>query len=110
MPVKVVPPVVMDEMPSPAGKPDIGPLTIMSGFMTKKARSLNRWKQRWWQLMDDGYLFYFKSDSRMKKVLGQIDIARTCYDVRLGSDQCRVNFPRAAPNCCCISFAVLKRT
>ncbi len=77
--------------------------------MTKKTRSLNRWKQRWWQLMDNGYIFYFKSDCRLK-VLGQIDIARTCYDVRLGSDQCRVDFPRAAPSCCCISFAVLKRT
>ena len=97
MPVKVVPPVVLEEKPS-SGKPDIGPLTVMSGFMTKKTRSLNRWRQRWWQLMDNGYLFYFKTDSRMK-VLGEIDIARTCYDVRLGSDKCtRINFPRAAPS------------
>jgi hypothetical protein len=76
--------------------------------MTKKGRTLNRWKQRWWQLLDNGYLFYFKSDDRLK-ILGQVDIARSCYDVRLGSQKCRVNFPRAAPSCCCISFAVLKR-
>lgn len=107
MPVKVVPPVLITKQ-SLTTKQQIGPITIMSGFMTKKGRTLNRWKQRWWQLLDNGYLFYFKSDDR-HKILGQIDIARTCYDVRLGSEKCRVAFPRAAPSCCCISFAVLKR-
>ena len=107
MPARVVPPVDMtDYHPE---KMDIGPLVIMSGFVTKKTRSLNRWKQRWWQLLDNGYLLYFKSDDRVK-LLGQIDIARTCYDVRLGSEKCRVKFPQAAPSCCCFSFAVLKRT
>ena len=107
MPAKIVPPVVRKE--SIPDKANIGPITVMSGFMTKKTRSLNRWKHRWWQLLDNGYLFYFKSDDRLK-LLGQIDIARTCYDVRHGSDKCQVTFPRAAPTCCCISFAVLKRT
>ena len=107
MPVKVVPPVLITKQ-SLTTKEQIGPITVMSGFMTKKGRTLNRWKQRWWQLMDNGYLFYFKSDDRLK-FLGQVDIARTCYDVRLGSEKCRVAFPRAAPSCCCISFAVLKR-
>ena len=108
MPVKVVPPVLMAEKKSPS-KHDIGPITVMSGFMTKKTRSFNRWKQRWWQLMDNGLLCYYKNDDHLK-LLGQIDIARTCYDVRLGSDKCNVEFPRAAPSCCCISFTVLKRT
>lgn len=107
MPVKVVPPVLMMQQSLSTQQP-IGPLTIMSGFMTKKARTLNRWKQRWWQLLDNGFLFYFKSDKRLK-ILGQIDIARTCYDVRFGSEKCRMVFPRAAPSCCCISFSVLKR-
>lgn len=107
MPVKVVPPVLLTQQLL-STKQQVGPITVMSGFMTKKGRTLNRWKQRWWQLLDNGYLFYFKSDDRLK-ILGQIDIARTCYDVRLGSGKCRVAFPRAAPSCCCISFAVLKR-
>lgn len=107
MPVKVVPPVLLSNRQI-SSKQEIGPLVLMSGFMTKKTRSLNRWKQRWWQLLDNGFLFYFKNDDRVK-ILGQIDIARTCFDVRLGSDKCRVSFPRAAPSCCCISFAVLKR-
>lgn len=106
MPLKVVPPVEVDAFPS---KYAIGPVCVMSGFMTKKTRSLRRWKQRWWKLMDNGYLFYFKEDSDAK-ILGQVDIARTCYDVRLGSEKCHVHFPRATPSCCCISFAVLKRT
>lgn len=108
MPVKVVPPVLVNQK-SLVSKQHIGPITVMSGFMTKKSRTLNRWKQRWWQLLDNGYLFYFKSDDRLK-VLGQVDIARSCYDVRLGATECRVSFPRAAPSCCVISFAVLKRT
>lgn len=107
MPVKVVPPVLITQQ-SLSSKQNIGPITVMSGFMTKKGRALNRWKQRWFQLLDNGYLFYFKSDDRLR-ILGQIDIARTCYDVRLGSEKCRVTFPRAAPSCCCIYFAVLKR-
>lgn len=105
--IKVVPPVIMDE--SINLKPDIGPIVLMSGFLTKRTRTLNRWKQRWWQLLDNGLLIYFKNDERIK-LLGEIDIARTCYDVRLGADKCHVSFPRVAPSCCCISFAVLKRT
>ncbi len=106
MPMKIVPPVVREE--ESTDKFDIGPLVLMSGFMTKRTRTLNRWKQRWWQVLDNGFLLYYKSDDR-SKLLGQIDIARTCYDVRLGSERCQVEFPRAAPSCCCISFAVLKR-
>ena len=105
--VKIVPPVIMDE--SVQLRPDIGPIVVMSGFLTKRTRTLNRWRQRWWQLLDNGVLLYFKNDDRIK-LLGEIDIARTCYDVRLGAKKCGVSFPRVAPSCCCISFAVLKRT
>lgn len=108
MPMKVVPPVLTADRRA-VSKHDIGPISVMSGCMTKKTRSFNRWKQRWWQLMDNGFLFYFKDDNHLK-ILGEIDIARTCYDVRLGSEKCHTLFPRAAPSCCCISFAVLKRT
>ena len=70
---------------------------------------MNRWTRRWWQLMDDGTLLYFKSEDRLK-LLGEIDIARTCYDVRFGADSCKMAFPRSIPTCCCFAFSVLKRT
>ena len=38
------------------------------------------------------------------------DIMKTCYDVRLGAEHCRVPFPRLVPSGCCFSFSVLKRT
>lgn len=91
-------------------KPSMGPMVLMSGFMTKRTRTMNRrWKQRWWQLLDNGLLLYFQTDKRIK-LLGEIDIGRTCYDVRHGAKNCGIVFPRVAPSCCCISFAVLKRT
>lgn len=107
MPVKkVVPPVVIADKPA---KPNIGPLVVMSGFLTKKNRTLNRWRQRWWQLLDSGMLLYYNNDDRVKQ-LGQIDIAHSCYDVKLGRENCHVSFPRVAPSCCCLSFTVLKRS
>lgn len=105
---KVVPPVITPDKNTNA-KLNIGPLVLMSGFLTKKNRTLNRWKQRWWQLLDNGMLYYYNSDDRLKR-LGQIDIAHSCYDVKLGSENCRVTFPRVAPSCCCLSFTVLKRS
>lgn len=94
----------------PPEKVKLGPLVLMSGFMTKRTRSLNRWKQRWWQLMDDGILYYYKSDDHPKKLLGKIDVGKTCYEVKLGAEICRVKFPQAVPSCCCFCFAVLSRT
>ena len=38
------------------------------------------------------------------------DITKTCYDVRLGAEHCRVPFPRAVSSGCCFAFSVLKRT
>ena len=107
MSVKVVPPVVIADK---ATKPIMGPLVVMSGFLTKRNRKLNRWRQRWWQLLDSGILLYYNGDDRAKQ-LGQIDIAHSCYDVKLGRENCpRVSFPRVAPSCCCLSFTVLKRS
>ncbi len=104
---KVVPPVVIADK---ATKPIMGPLVVMSGFLTKRNRKLNRWRQRWWQLLDSGILIYYNSDDRAKQ-LGQIDIAHSCYDVKLGRENCPgVSFPRVAPSCCCLSFTVLKRS
>ena len=104
---KVVPPVVIADK---ATKPIMGPLVVMSGFLTKRNRKLNRWRQRWWQLLDSGILLYYNSDDRAKQ-LGQIDIAHSCYDVKLGRENCPgVSFPRVAPSCCCLSFTVLKRS
>ena len=111
MPVKkVVPPVVVGERPATTkiAKPS-GPLVLMAGFLTKRNRRLNRWRQRWWKLMDNGMLLYYSSDDCSKQ-LGQIDIARSCYEVKFGSENCRVTFPRVAPSCCCFSFTVLKRS
>ena len=89
--------------------PAMGPAIVASGYLVKRTRSLNRWKKRWWQLTDDGTLVYFKSEERTK-ALGEIDVARSCYEVRFGADQCKVDFPGAVPECCCFSFSVLKRT
>ncbi len=85
------------------------PSMLLSGYLTKRTRSLNRWVKRWWQLLDDGTLIYFKSDDRVK-LLGEIDIGRTCYDVRLGAQHCKAPFPRAVAPGCCFAVSVLKRT
>ena len=90
-------------------KPHMGPLVVMSGFLTRKNRTLNRWKQRWWQLLDSGMLLFYKNDDRAK-LLGKIDIAHSCYDVKFGRENCKITFPRVAPSCCCFSFTVLKRS
>lgn len=105
---KEVPPVVIVDKFN-GMKPNIGPLVVMSGFLTRKNRTFNRWKQRWWQLHDNGMLFYYKNDNR-GKLLGQIDVAHTCYDVKIGRENCNIPFPRVAPSCCCFSFTVLKRS
>ena len=95
--------------PVRARTPVMGPAILVSGYLAKRTRTLGRWKKRWWQLTDDGTLLYFKSEDRTK-ALGEIDVARSCYDVKFGTDQCKVEFPRAVPSCCCFSFSVLKRT
>ena len=87
----------------------LGPAILVSGFLTKRTRTMNRWTRRWWQLLDDGTLLYFKSEERTT-LLGQIDIGQSCYDVRLGAETCKVIFPRVVPSCCCFAFSVLKRT
>ena len=99
----------MAKIPVRASTPEMGPIILVSGYLSKRTRGLGRWKKRWWQLTDDGTLLYFKSDERTK-VLGEIDLARSCYDVKYGADQCKIEFPRAVPSCCCFSFSVLKRT
>ena len=87
----------------------MGPAILASGYLVKRTRSLGRWKKRWWQLTDDGTLIYFKGEERTK-ALGEIDVGRSCYEVRFGADQCKADFPAAVPDCCCFSFSVLKRT
>ncbi|XP_064394257.1 uncharacterized protein LOC135341591 [Halichondria panicea] len=87
----------------------IGPLVVMSGYLTKKARSMKRWLHRWFQLLDNGILQYYQNDKK-EKMLGEIDIGRTCYDVRQGTKNCGISFPTVAPRCCCFWFTVLKRT
>ena len=82
---------------------------MVSGYLAKRTRGFGRWKKRWWQLTDDGMLLYFKSEDRTK-ALGEINISRCCYDVKFGAHQCKIDFPRAVPSCCCFSFSVLKRT
>lgn len=54
-------------------------------------------------------LLYFKNESRCK-LLGEIDIGGSCYDVCLGADKIKVSFPATIPANCCFSFSVLKRT
>ena len=99
----------MAKVPVRASTPEMGPAILASGYLTKRTRAMNRWKKRWWQLSDDGTLLYFKSEERAK-ALREIDVARSCYDVRLGADHCKVQFPSVVPSCCCLSFSVLKRT
>lgn len=89
---------------------DLSPLIATSGYLTKKSRGLtSRWLRRWWQLLGDGTLIYFKGEQRLK-VLGEIDIAHTCYDVQLGGEFCQMSFPPVIPTNCCLSVSVLKRT
>ena len=86
------------------------PLIIMSGYVVKRTRGFTtKWQKRYYQLLGDGALIYFSGDHRLK-VLGEIDIAHTCYEVRHGSENCDVKFPSAVPPNCCFSVAVLKRT
>ena len=85
------------------------PLILMSGFLTKRTKTMSRWKKRWWQLLGDGSLLYFKGEARVR-VLGEIDVAHTCYDIRLGAEHCHIKFPRLVTPSTCFSFAVLKRT
>ena len=92
-----------------AGTREADPAIIAAGYLAKRTRGFGRWKKRWWQLSDDGTLLYFKSEDRTK-ALGEIDVARSCYEVKLGGDQCKVDFPRIIPPRCCFSFSVLKRT
>ena len=86
------------------------PLILMSGYMVKRTRGLvAKWQKRYWQLLGDGTLIYFAGEHRVK-VLGEIDIAHTCYEVRHGSENCEVKFPPVVEPKCCLSVAVLKRT
>ena len=105
---KQILPVEMAEVSLELSK-SIGPLVVMSGYLTKKARSMKRWLHRWFQLLDNGILKYYQNDKK-EKLLGEIDIGRTCYDVRQGTKNCGVSFPTVAPRCCCFWFTVLKRT
>lgn len=108
-PAKEVLPVTMSEQSLELSRSTIGPLVVMSGYLTKKAHSRNRWLHRWYQLLDNGILQYYLDDRKVK-LLGEIDIGRTCYDVRSGAKNSGVTFPRVAPKCCCFYFSVLKRT
>lgn len=85
------------------------PLILMSGYLTKRTRTLLHWKRRWWQLLGDGTLIYFQGRDR-HKMLREIDIAHTCYDIQLGADHCPVSFPPIIGDQCCFSFSILKRT
>ena len=88
----------------------LAPLIMMSGYMTKRTQGFtNKWKKRWWQLLGDGKLIYFQGEERLK-LLGEIDIAHTCYDVRFIANQCEVKFPPVVSRSCCFSMSVLKRT
>eukprot|EP00731_Ephydatia_muelleri_P030291 Em0021g814a len=91
--------------PLPTGTPRI----LVSGYLTKRTKNFKSWKKRWWQLSTDGMLLYFKNESRCK-LLGEIDIGGSCYDVCLGADKVKVSFPATIPANCCFSFSVLKRT
>ena len=95
--------------PSGRSPQNAEPLVLMSGYLTKRTRSVLQWKRRWWQLLGDGTLLYFKKPDR-HVMQGQIDIAHTCYDVQLGADRCAMRFPRSTSPQCCFSFAILKRT
>ncbi len=106
---KQILPVEMVEGSFEQSKLSIGPIVVMSGYLTKKARSMNRWLHRWFQLLDNGILQYYQNDKKIK-LLGEIDIGRTCYDVHQGAKNCGISFPSVAPRCCCFYFTVLKRT
>ena len=104
-------PVRIQSVSSSTSKKDFSPLITTSGYLTKRSRGFgpHRWQKRWWQLLGDGTLIYFRGEERLK-VLGEIDIAHTCYDIRLGADQCDINFPSAVSSSCCFAVHVLKRT
>ena len=85
------------------------PRILFAGYLTKRTRNMMRWKRRWWELLDNGTLIYFASEKRMK-LLGEVDISRSCYDVRLGAERCLVGFPRLVPPGSCFAFAIVKRT
>ena len=104
-------PVRIQSVSSSTSKKDFSPLITTSGYLTKRSRGFgpHRWQKRWWQLLGDGTLIYFRGEERLK-VLGEIDIAHTCYDIRLGADQCDINFPHAVSSSCCFAVYILKRT
>ena len=106
MPMKTSLPVAVAQQPTESVK--LGPRVLMSGYMTKKTWGVGMWKQRWWQLKDDGILQYYKPEDPPQKLLGEIDIGKTCYEVKMGSET-RMKFPKAVPSCCCFFFSVLKR-
>ena len=104
-------PVRIQSVSSSTSKKDFSPLITTSGYLIKRSRGFgpHRWQKRWWQLLGDGTLIYFRGEERLK-VLGEIDIAHTCYDIRLGADQCDINFPSAVSSSCCFAIYILKRT
>ena len=54
------------------------PLILMSGFLTKRTKTMSRWKKRWWQLLGDGSLLYFKGEARVR-VLGRLALRALAY-------------------------------
>lgn len=85
------------------------PTILCAGYLTKRTSNMVRWKRRWWELHENGSLLYFASDKRLK-LLGEVDIMRSCYDVRLGAEHCLISFPRLVSQDCCFAFAIIKRT
>ena len=85
------------------------PTILCAGYLTKRTSNMVRWKRRWWELHENGSLLYFASEKRLK-LLGEVDIVRSCYDVRLGAERCLINFPRLVSQDCCFAFAIVKRT
>lgn len=85
------------------------PTILCAGYLTKRTSNMVRWKRRWWELHENGLLLYFASEKRLK-LLGEVDIVRSCYDVRLGAERCLVSFPRLVSQDCCFAFAIVKRT
>jgi len=54
-------------------------------------------------------LCYYK-DVKHSKVLGQMDIKRSCYDIRYGADAAsKVAFPSFIPKSCCIRVSLTDR-
>ena len=96
-------------LPAATNKQNPESVVLVSGYLTKRTRSVLPWKRRWWQLIGNGTLIYFKKADR-HKMLGEMDIAHSCYDVLLGAELCPISFPRSISPQSCFSFATLKRT